>query len=288
MPGFVIAADAHDLAAESMLLTVLGDTPFVRRILDDEQFPDPVLAIRHAHNKGVDLTRELPNIIGSRTRESLTADNLTTIIRTHLRTRPSAFPPALVAGLVLPHTRRPRAAQGVPRQPLKSAPGGDRQLAATSRDRKLAVDMQWWTMHSPSNPRPDDWFIEAVERVAEAGRQACLAIDAAVSALRVGCEARNGGRPIVDIVDELIVAGGREIRLGAAEAFREYERAIASMRADVVRALVDEGGLSLTDAAKRLKISRQAAARLYEPGSDGPKVSAEQNQESLTHPPGAN
>jgi predicted transcriptional regulator len=37
------------------------------------------------------------------------------------------------------------------------------------------------------------------------------------------------------------------------------------MRARVVRALVDEGGLSLTDVAKRLKISRQAAARLYEP-----------------------
>ena len=115
----------------------------------------------------------------------------------------------------------------------------------------------------------DDWFVEAVERVAEAGRQACLAIDKAVGALRGGCEARNAGRPIVDIVDELIAAGGRETRLRAADAFREYERAIASMRAGVVRALVDEGGLSLTDVAKRLKISRQAAARLYEPGADG-------------------
>jgi hypothetical protein len=95
-----IAAYAHDLAAGDMLLTVLGDTPSVRRILDDEHFPDLVLAIRHAHTKGVDLTRELPIIIGSRPRESLTADNLTTMIRTHLRTRPSAFQPALVAGLI--------------------------------------------------------------------------------------------------------------------------------------------------------------------------------------------
>ena len=39
------------------------------------------------------------------------------------------------------------------------------------------------------------------------------------------------------------------------------------MRADVVRAIVDEGGLSLTDVARRLKISRQAAARLYEIGA---------------------
>lgn len=51
--------------------------------------------------------------------------------------------------------------------------------------------------------------------------------------------------------------GGRETRLNAAEAFREYERAIASMRAGVVHALVDEGGLSLTDVARRMKVSRK-------------------------------
>jgi hypothetical protein len=120
----------------------------------------------------------------------------------------------------------------------------------------------------------EDWFDSAVERVAEAARQAGLAVDAAVCALRKGCDARNAGRSIVDMVDELIAAGGRETRLNAAGAFREYERAIASMRAGVLRALVDEGGLSLTDAAKHMKISRQAAARLYEPergcGAEGP------------------
>ena len=114
----------------------------------------------------------------------------------------------------------------------------------------------------------EDWFVGAVERVADAGRQACLAIDTAVSALREGCEPRSAGRSIVDVVDELIVAGGRETRLKAADAFREYERAIASMRASVVRALVHEGGLSLTDVAKHMKISRQAAARLYEPAPE--------------------
>jgi hypothetical protein len=114
----------------------------------------------------------------------------------------------------------------------------------------------------------EDWFVEAVERVADAGRQACLAIEAAVDALREGCEARNAGRSVVGVVDDLIGAGGREARLSAADEFREYERAIASMRADVMRALVDEGGLSLTDAAKHMKISRQAAARLYEPAHE--------------------
>jgi len=124
------------------------------------------------------------------------------------------------------------------------------------------------------HPLTEDWFVEAVDRVAEAGRRASLAIETAVGVLREGCEAYTAGRPLVEVVDELIATGGREARLSSADAFREYERAIASMRADVARALVDEGGLSLTSAARHLKISRQAAARLYgqarEPGDEGP------------------
>jgi hypothetical protein len=132
------------------------------------------------------------------------------------------------------------------------------------------------------NPMTEDWFIDAVERVADAGHEACLAIHAAVGVLQAGLEARDAGRPIVDMVDELIAAGGRETRMRAADAFREYERAIASMRSGVVRALVDDGGLSLTDAAKRLKISRQAAARLYDPGPNGPESARRTGPGSFT------
>ena len=121
---------------------------------------------------------------------------------------------------------------------------------------------------------PEEWLVSAMDEVADAGRQACRAIETAVGALQQGREARLAGRPVVDVVDQLIAAGGREARLNAAEQFREYERAIASMRAAVVRALVDEGGLSFSDVAKRLKVSRQAAARLYDsvpsPGDDSP------------------
>ena len=134
--------------------------------------------------------------------------------------------------------------------------------------------MRWWVCAFCEYTVTEDWFVGAVERVAEAGREACLAIETAVGELREACEARNAGRSIGDVVDALIEAGGRETRLSAADAFREYERAIAAMRAGVVRALVDEDGLSLTDVAKRIKISRQAAARLYEPvperDSEGP------------------
>jgi hypothetical protein len=134
---------------------------------------------------------------------------------------------------------------------------------------------------------PEDWLVGAVDQVAEAGRQACLAIETAVGVLREGCEARNPGRSVVEVVDQLIAAGGRETRRAAADAFRDYERAIASMRAGVVRTLVDEGGLSLTAAAHRMKISRQAAARLYEPvlkrDHEGP---GEAGPRALLAPPG--
>jgi hypothetical protein len=47
----------------------------------------------------------------------------------------------------------------------------------------------------------EDWFAAAVKRVADAGRQACLAIETAVGALQEGCEARSAGGSIVDVVD---------------------------------------------------------------------------------------
>lgn len=91
-------------------------------------------------------------------------------------------------------------------------------------------------------------------------------------ALEVGREARLAGRPISVIVDELIAGGGRDVRLSAAGAFRQFEREIQSMRVGVIRTMIDEEGLSLTDASARLGVSRQAGARLYRSGEDHPTV----------------
>ena len=109
----------------------------------------------------------------------------------------------------------------------------------------------------------EDWFLAAIQRVSEAGRTACESVEAAVNALDKGRQARLVGRPMSEIVDDLIGGGGRDVRLGAAEAFRQFEREIQSMRVEVIRAMVDEEGLSMTDASARLGISRQAGARLY-------------------------
>jgi hypothetical protein len=118
----------------------------------------------------------------------------------------------------------------------------------------------------------EDWFVAAVDRVADAAEQACDAIRASIRALETGREARLTGGSMVEVVQSLIGAGGRATRVGAADAFREYERAIAGMRSKVVRALVDEEGLTLTEASRRMRISRQAASKLY-------GISAENMQE---------
>jgi hypothetical protein len=109
----------------------------------------------------------------------------------------------------------------------------------------------------------DDWFVAAVEGVAEAAGRACEAIQTAVRALECGREARLAGGSMAEIVDALIGGGGRVTRVSAAHAFREYERAVAAMRSKVVRELVDEGGLTLTEVSRRMRISRQAAGKLY-------------------------
>ena len=114
-----------------------------------------------------------------------------------------------------------------------------------------------------------DPFVAATEEVAAAGRAACNAIESAIRALEVGARARTTGVPLVDVVDELIGAGGRDVRLATADAFHEFERALAVMRARVVCTLVEEDGLSLTEVALRLRISRQAVARLYQHAREG-------------------
>ena len=88
--------------------------------------------------------------------------------------------------------------------------------------------------------------------------------------LRCEARARAAGTPLGDVVDQLIRAGGRDARLATAHAFHEFERALLDMRAGVVRALVDDDGLSMTEVAARLRISRQAVARLYRHRPGGP------------------
>jgi hypothetical protein len=115
----------------------------------------------------------------------------------------------------------------------------------------------------------EDWFLTTIDGVVHSAREAGEALDAAIRVLEGSRQARLAGTPIVQLVDALVNRGGKASRLATSEAFREYERAAASWRARLTRALVDDEGLTLTDVAARFGISRQAAARLYQAATEG-------------------
>src|SRR3984957_6768176 len=121
----------------------------------------------------------------------------------------------------------------------------------------------------------EDGFVASVQRVADSGRIACESVEAAVHPLLRARQARLAGRPMSEIVDDLISAGGRDIRLGAAEAFRQFEREIQSMRGGEARRPW-WGGRFFRGGGPRLcgvppagrppaSIARKETARLYLP-----------------------
>ncbi len=99
-----IAAYAHDIAAAELLLTIFGDRPATHALLDDDDFPELILAIRHAHSAGIDVATELPRLVHTQPIEMLTATYLATTIRTFLRARPGNSRRELVVGIVVDAT----------------------------------------------------------------------------------------------------------------------------------------------------------------------------------------
>jgi hypothetical protein len=110
---------------------------------------------------------------------------------------------------------------------------------------------------------PEDRFGEDAERVAKAAQAVNEALAATLESVENGCQLWRGGVPLADVIDQMIAAGMRGVRMKCADTFLEYERAILVMRANIVRTLVDHEGLTLTEVARKMRISRQACARLY-------------------------
>jgi hypothetical protein len=106
-------------------------------------------------------------------------------------------------------------------------------------------------------------FDASVERVARSGREACEGIARAVRCIEAGRDARGAGATLPEVVETLMTGGGRDERLAVAESFHDYERAMAHLRACIVRTLVAEHGLTFTQIAGMLRVSRQAVGRLY-------------------------
>jgi hypothetical protein len=108
-----------------------------------------------------------------------------------------------------------------------------------------------------------DCFDASVEHVARRGREACEGIARAVRHIEAGRDARGTGAALPEVVETLMTGGGRDERLAVAESFHDFERALASLRACIVRTLVAEYGLTFTQIAGMLRVSRQAVGRLY-------------------------
>jgi hypothetical protein len=108
-----------------------------------------------------------------------------------------------------------------------------------------------------------DWYVEAVDGVERAALALHESLDQTVGALRDARDSRLAGAGLIDIVNELVQRGGRDLRLAPTAAFRAYEQAMTAYRGAAVRALVDEEHMSLSAVAELIGVSRQMVARLY-------------------------
>jgi len=112
----------------------------------------------------------------------------------------------------------------------------------------------------PSEDR--EWLAVAVAQIEQAAATAVQSIEVAARALGEAHRAHDHGAPLVEMVDGLVADGGRELRLSAAQAIMDYERALLHFRAQLIAHLVSEEGMTLSAAARHLRISRQRASRL--------------------------
>lgn len=108
-----------------------------------------------------------------------------------------------------------------------------------------------------------NWLLEAIERVEQTGEEAQKAIREGVASMDRAREQVAAGVPVSEIVDDLIARGGREARLRSSAACDAFEHAVMVYRIVLIRAMVDDERLSLTEVGRRLGVSRQMIARLY-------------------------
>ena len=113
----------------------------------------------------------------------------------------------------------------------------------------------------------EDWYTAAVDRVESSAMDLLAAVNGTVDLLRQARRERLDGTGLVEIVEGLVEAGGRQARLAPTVAFREFERAVTAYRAAAVRRLVDEEHLTFSMIAQMTGVSRQMIARLYHDAS---------------------
>ena len=113
----------------------------------------------------------------------------------------------------------------------------------------------------------EDWLLSRFSAVARAAEEASRELAEVPDGLTQAYNERLAGVPLPEIARELAVSGA-VVRRRIAASYRQYEHAVAELRADVIRALIDEEGVSLSTLARGMGISRQAVGRLYQAGRE--------------------
>ena len=113
-----------------------------------------------------------------------------------------------------------------------------------------------------------DWFAAAVQAVESAAAEAQASLVAVVESLVPAREGRRTGETLLELMDRMNDAGSPEARRAAGLALQRYEHTIQALRAEIIRHLVTDEGLSLSEAARSMRISRQRAARILASVSD--------------------
>lgn len=108
-----------------------------------------------------------------------------------------------------------------------------------------------------------DWLLLRLDAVEQAALTARNALDNVAQVLAPARTQRAAGQPLALIALDLSDRAA-ERRRDTARAFAEFEKAVAALRASIVRVLVDEEGASFSALARAMGISRQAVTRLYE------------------------
>jgi hypothetical protein len=109
----------------------------------------------------------------------------------------------------------------------------------------------------------EDWYVAALDRVHNAADELRSALDRMEAPLRAARAARLEGVGLPEILDLLLQRGGKDARLSPTRAAEQLEQAVTAYRAAVIRALVDNDGLSMSELGHRTGVSRQMISRLY-------------------------
>lgn len=101
--------------------------------------------------------------------------------------------------------------------------------------------------------------IEALLELCEVLRRQLLQLQGVLAPV---ADSLQRGVPPDDVVDALL-HGGAPVARRTTQSIRDYEHALREARAAVVAIVVDEQGMTLTAAARRLGISRTVVSRLH-------------------------